>query len=581
MSHEHRRLAAIVSADVAGYSRLMERDEAGTLTRMRTLRGDLVDPSITQYGGRIVKSMGDGLLLEFPSVVAAVQCAIDVQLAMERRNAELAEIDRLVLRIGINLGDIIADGDDIHGDGVNIAARLEALSEPGGICLSAAAREQVGDRLNVRFVDGGEHRLKNIERPVRLWRWEPIPRAATADAPLVLPDKPSIAVLPFENMSADPEQSYFADGVAEDVLTTLSKIQELFVIARNSSFAFKGQAKDVREIGRILGARYVLEGSVRKAGNRVRLTAQLIDAANGQHKWADRYEGDLDDVFELQDRITQEIASALEVNLAWGEQARVWRKRSGSPLAYEHYLRGGNLYRMFSKHTHAEARRALELALEINPNGLPALVALGLTFADEARFGWRPNPQGLFAAALECARKALAIDPAWGDAYWVIGYVRTYQRRHDEALEAGEKSIALNPNGAGAYHLAGASHGFASAFERAVRYEMQSQRLSPLEYQLSIVDEARARLHLGQFATAKELAARVLQSRPRWLTAQSTLLASHWYLGEREAAREVGQRLLADHPHFSASRWAKSLPYKHAEDLNMVIEPLRAVALPD
>ena len=382
-------------------------------------------------------------------------------------------------------------------------------------------------------------------------------------------------------MSGDPEQEFFADGIADDVLTTLSKIQELFVIARNSSFVFKGQAKDVREVGRILGARYVLEGSVRKVGNRVRLTAQLIDSLDGHHLWADRFDGDLNDVFDLQDRITQDIVAALEVRLTLGEQARVWRKRSGSPLVYEHFLKGRSLYLNFARHTHAQARNFLERALEINPDFTPVLVQLGWTLTDQARFGWEQDRAATYEAALKCAARALAADPGCGEAYTVIGYVRIFQRRHEEALEAGEKAVALCPSGTDAYHMTAMSHGYAGDFERAVLYEEQAQRLSPIELNVSMVDEARARFHLNDFKAARDIAQRVLKAKPRWLTAQSTFIASLWNLGEYDDARAIARNILAGHPHFSVRRWGRGLPYRYDEHLDALLEPLRLAGLPD
>ena len=309
---------------------------------------------------------------------------------------------------------------------------------------------------------------------------------------------------------AIPEQEYFADGIAEDVLTTLSKIQELMVIARNSSFVFKGQTRDIREIGRTLGVRYVLEGSVRKAGNRVRLVAQLIDSLNGSHVWADRFEGDLDDVFELQDRITQDIVAALEVKLTFGEEARVWRKRSGSPLVYEHYHKGRTLYPNFAKHTHAQARGEFERALAINPVYTPALALLGFVLTDQARFGWEKDEATTYEAALELAARALVIDPNSEDAYVALGYTRLFQRRHDDALAAGEKAIALSPSSAGAYHMVGMFHGYSGNFRKSTEYEQQAQRLSPLSRNESMVDEARARFHLGDLVAARDIASRVL-----------------------------------------------------------------------
>jgi adenylate cyclase len=387
-----RRLAAILAADVAGYSRLTGLDEEGTHVRLRERLRGLADPKISEHRGKVVKHTGDGVLAEFGSVVDAVRCAIEVQRGMAEQNATVPQVKRIEFRIGIHVGDIIVDENDIFGDGVNIAARLEGIAEPGGVCISDDAHRQVRGKVDTPFDDMGSQTLKNIAEPMRVWRMRISGEAASASpqsaffGPLQsrpVPDKPSVAVLPFQNMSGDPEQEYFADGIAEDVLTTLSKIQELLVIARNSSFVFKGQTRDVREIGRILGARYVLEGSVRKVGNRVRLAAQLIDSPDGSHLWADRYDGGVDDVFDLQDRITQEIVSALEVRLALGEQARVWRKRSGSPLAYEYFLKGRSLYVNFARHTHAQARAEFERALEINPVFTPALFMLGLTLTDQ------------------------------------------------------------------------------------------------------------------------------------------------------------------------------------------------------
>jgi TolB-like protein/class 3 adenylate cyclase len=447
-----RRLAAILAADVAGYSRLMGADEVGTARTLREHRV-VIDALVAKHGGRIVKTTGDGALLEFPSVVDAVECAVAVQAVMAERNEGVPAERRMLFRIGINLGDILIEGNDILGDGVNVAARLEGVAEAGGICISSAAYEQVRGKVTVEFADLGEQRLKNIDRPVRvyavrsaLFSTETAAKSpAEADKPLPLPDKPSIAVLPFQNMSGDPEQEYFADGIAEDVLTTLSKVPELLVIARNSSFVFRGHARDIRKIGRMLGVRHVLEGSVRKSGNRIRLAAQLIDSLNGGHVWADRFEGDLDDVFALQDRITQDIVTALEVRLTFGEQARVWRARSGSPLVYEHFSKGRNLYVNFAKHTHAQARNEFERALAINPAYAPALLLLGFTLTDQVRFGWGEDQATTYEAALECAARDLAADPNSFMAYLTVGYARLFQRRHEDALVAGEKAIALGP----------------------------------------------------------------------------------------------------------------------------------------
>jgi len=598
VAREQRRLAAIVAADVVGYSRLMGRDESGTVARLRQIRQQRLAPILAQRGGRIVKLTGDGAILEFASAVEAASAAIEFQQAMVEANAHEPPDNALQFRMGVHLGDLIVEDDDLYGDGVNVAARLEAESPAGGIIVSRTVHESVAGRVKATLEDLGTLELKNIERPVQAYlvKWDPEDWKGTAatqpiqpgvepprppDVPLLLPDKPSIAVLPFQNMSGDPEQAYFADGVAEDVLTTLSKIEELMVIARNSSFVFRDQSRDVREIGRILGVRYVLEGSVRKSGNRVRLTAQLIDSLDGSHVWADRFDGDLDDVFELQDRITQDIVSALEVRLAFGEQARVWRQRSGSPLVYEQFAKAQSYYVQFGKHTHAQAKEACERALAVNPGYTPALLFLGFTLVDQARFGWVTNATTAYEAAFECADRALKADPESSDGYLITGYVCTFLRRHDEALVAGAKAIALAPSSWSAYHMAGMFHCYAGDFRKAAAYAEQAQRLSPLSITHSLAEEARARFHLGDFAAARDIGLRVLKTRKRWLTAQTTLVAALWSLGSEGDARSAAKELLAGHPEFSVGRWARGLPYKREEHLEALIAPLRSAGLPE
>jgi adenylate cyclase len=581
-----RRLVAVFAADVEGYSRLMGADEVGTLKAL-TERRAVLDRIIGEHGGRIANTAGDSVLAEFGSAVEAVQCAVEAQAALAEANSSLAPDRRVSFRIGIHVGDVMVRGGDLFGDGVNIAARLQALAQPSSICVSGATHEQVKKVLPLSFTDLGPQQVKNIEEPIRAYvvgRLVDTPSTAAfanASKSLPLPDKPSIAVLPFQNMSGDPEQEYLVDGIAEDVLTTLSKIPELLVIARHSSFVFKGQARDIREIGRLLGARYVLEGSVRKAGNRVRLAAQLIDSLNGSHVWADRFEGDLDDVFELQDRITQDIVAALEVRLTFGEQMRVWRKRSGSPLVYEHFLKGRSLYVNFAKHTHAQARSELERALAINPAYTPALSLLGFALTDQARFGWEKDEARTYEAALECAARALKIDPDSDDAYVALGYTCLFQRRHDDALAAGEKAIALCPNDAGAYHMAAMFHGYSGDFRKSAEYEQQAQRLSPLSRNESMVDEARARFHLGDLVAARDVASRVLIEKPRWLTAQTVLVAALWSLGSEDEARITVRKILANHPNLTVSRWAQGLPYRHQKDLDALVTPLRHAGMPE
>jgi adenylate cyclase len=393
-----RRLAAILAVDVAGYSRLMGEDEEGTLAALRAARPELGDPKITEHRGRIVKTTGDGLLVEFASVVDAVRCAVEVQREMADRNAPVPAGRRIEFRMGVNVGDIIIEDGDIFGDGVNIAARLEALAEPGGICISAAAREQVRDKLDFSFEDMGEQQVKNIARPVRTHRIvvgstaQPISAAAAVAAQPSLPDKPSLVVLPFQNMSGDPEQEYFADGIVEEITTGISRLPWLFVIARNSSFTYKGKAVDVKQVARELGVRYVLEGSVRKPANRVRITAQLIDTTSGTHIWADRFDGALDDIFELQDQVASGVVGAIEPKLRQSEIERATRKPTESLDAYDLYLRALAAFHPQTSEGVEDAIRQVERALEIDPSYAPAAALAAFCRSRQVAQGWaRPT----------------------------------------------------------------------------------------------------------------------------------------------------------------------------------------------
>ncbi|MCZ6863809.1 MAG: adenylate/guanylate cyclase domain-containing protein, partial [Alphaproteobacteria bacterium] len=454
-----RRLAAILATDVVGYSRLMGEDEAETLTALKAHQAQFIDPTISEYQGRIVKLMGDGALVEFASVIAAVECAIAIQDGMAKRNAKVPEGRRMEFRIGVNLGDVIIDGEDIHGDGVNVAARLEGLAKPGGVCISGTVHEHVVGKLDLTFDDMGEKLVKNIARPVRVYLVRREGSKATtavasaAKVELELPDKPSIAVLAFDNMSNDPEQEYFADGIAEDIITTLSKISELLVIARNSTFAYKGRSPDVRQVAQELGVRYVLEGSVRKAASRVRITAQLIDATTGHHVWADRFDRGLEDVFAVQEEITQEIVTALEVNLTRGEDVRLWRKRSGTPKAYEHYLRGLDHYHRVTRATNAQARQEFERAIEISPDFAAAYHYLGWVHGTDGLFGWSESAKESLEKALELADKAITLDDTLADAYAVRACVLMVQRDGENAVAEAKRAVALNPNGAEVHHV--------------------------------------------------------------------------------------------------------------------------------
>jgi len=479
-----RRLAAIVSADVVGYSRLMGVDEEGTLASLRAHRSELIDAKIAEHGGRIVKTMGDGLLLEFPSVVNATQCVIEVQQNMAERNDGIDEDKRIVFRIGVNLGDIIIDGDDIHGDGVNTAARLQEIATPGGIAISHRVYEDIRARLDATFQDAGEQTLKNIALPVKLWQWSPTATATAIAAggseTLPLPDKPSVAVLPFDNMSGDPEQEYFADGIAEDVITALSRFRSLFVIARNSSFSYKGTSPDVRTVARELGVRYVVEGSVRKAGSRVRITAQLIDAISGNHLWADRFDGALDDVFDLQDRITEQIVVAVAPEIQTHELERVRRKPTESLSAWEIYQQGlGHLHRI-NEADRTEAIRLFREATELDPGFALAHAQLSFTLFTSVVLGLVEDREGTIASARAAAEKAVSLDRNEALAHVALGRSHMISGEIEMAILELRTAITLNPNLYwGSFQLGFAYYVFAGQPEQALPHFDTALRLSP------------------------------------------------------------------------------------------------------
>src|SRR5262249_26931625 len=406
-----RRLAAILAADIAGYSRLMGGDEEGTLARLKAYRRELIDPKNKEHHGRIVKTTGDGILIEFPSVVDAVRCAIEVQQGMLKRNAQVSEDKRIQFRVGINRGDVMVEGRDLYGDGVNIAARLETLANPGGICISETVLNHARDKVAFEAEDAGEQTLKNIARPVHVYRIIVDPRqrhAATkpATGTLALPDRPSIAVLPFQNMSGDPEQEYFSDGVVEEIITALSRMRWLFVIARNSSFAYKGKASDIRQVGRELGVRYVLEGSVRKAGSRLRITGQLIDASTGAHLWADRFEGGLEDVFELQDHVTSSVIGAIAPTLEQAEMERAKRKPTENLDAYDYYLRGIASLHRWSREGVDEALGLFSKAIEFDPSFASAYAAAAFCYFWRKANGWMTDRTQEIADTLRLGGRA-------------------------------------------------------------------------------------------------------------------------------------------------------------------------------
>ncbi len=450
--HEERRLIAILAADVVGYSRLMAADETGTLAQLKTHRKELLKPKTAEYRGRVVKLMGDGTLMEFGSVVDAVNFAVDVQRTMALRNTDVPEDQRITYRIGINIGDIIVEGDDIYGDGVNIASRLEGLAEPGGLCVARNVYNQVKGKVDTTFEDLGGKEVKNIAEPVQCYRVNlslPETAALKTDktAPtLALPDKPSIAVLPFDNMSGDPDQAYFSDGMTEDLITELARFRSLFVIARNSSFAFRGRAVDVAEVGRQLGVQYVVEGSVRKAGNRVRITAQLIDAATENHIWAERYDRDLDDIFAVQDEVVRTVVATLAGRLEQASQERAKQKPPSNLGAYDFFLRGRNHFYHMTFGDNRSAQKMFEKAIELDPGYAPARAGLAKSNLLDWYCGWSTDLQTSLQHGVALAEKSVALDDTDSRTHTALGWGRLASRDYDPARFHFERALALNPS---------------------------------------------------------------------------------------------------------------------------------------
>jgi adenylate cyclase len=548
-----RRLAAILAADVAGYSRLMGADEEGTLERLKALRRELVDPKISEHHGRIVKTTGDGLLVEFASVVDAVRCAVEVQQVMPDRNTGVAADNRIELRIGINLGDVIVEGDDLYGDGVNIAARIEALADAGGVLVSNTVHDHVRDRLPFTFEDLGEQRVKNIARPVRVYRVRDI---GTSDRPsslaqssLPLPDKPSVAVLPFTNMSADPEQEFFADGIAEDAITALSRYPSLFVIARNSCFTYKGRAVDVKQVGRELGVRYVLEGSLRKSGTRIRVTAQLVEAETGKHVWAERYDRDLADIFAVQDEITEAVTIAIAPAIAEAEQQRAMRKPPDSLDAWAAYQRG--LWHLGKATADNEfAEKFFQQAIDLDPTFAGGYRGLAWAQMLSASQFQRRSLKEVQASAGVLARRAVQLDSADAEAHVCLSFWLFREGDGPGAFAEAERALALSPNLANAHLAVGAALARLDRAEESLAPRETSIRLDPCGPQVMIAwDHLVATLYrVGQYERLLDVAQHVIRARPDHPPTYRWLAAAFGQLGRTAEARTALEKAIAMGP---------------------------------
>ncbi len=613
-----RKLAAILSADVEGYSRLMGDDEAATVRTITEYR-EAIASTVTRHGGRVVDATGDNVLAEFSSVVDAVQGAVEIQGELRRRNAELPSSRRMRFRIGINLGDVILEGPRLYGDGVNIAARLESLAEGGGICLSGTAYDQVEGKLPFGYDFLGEHTVKNIARPVRVYRLRLEPRVSPvpllgargadrrlvasvagtiallalvtaggwvgwrwfrtpAPSGLALPDKPSVAVLPFANLSGDPAQEYFSDGVTEDLITGLSKVSGLFVIARNSAFTYKGKAVKVGDVGRDLGVRYVLEGGVQRAGSRVRITAQLVDATTGYHVWAERYDREIRDIFALQDEVTREIVRALAVKLAEGEQGRIARVPTGNLEAYDLVLRGTEERRRTTREGNAEARRLFVKALDLDPEYARAYVGLSWAHLQSWQFLWTTGPDSLDRAQ-ELAERAIALDDTLANAHSLLAQVSLWRKDHDRAIAQAERAVALAPNDADGYETLAEVLAWAGRGEDSLRFIRHAMRLNPHYPFFYLWTLGHAYYLTRRTDDAVDAFRRLVQQNPNFLPAHAYLAALFTELGRHEEAQAAWRQALQLSPETSLAGLQQRLPYRRPADLDRFLTAARKAGL--
>jgi len=579
-----RRLAAILAADIAGYSRLMGVDEEGTLSTLKACRRELIDPKMAEHHGRVVKTTGDGTLVEFASAVDATRCAVEIQRAMAERNAAIPEDRRVEFRIGINVGDIIVDEGDIYGDGVNIAARVESLASPGAICLSEDAYKQIKGKLSLDVSDMGEQHLKNITQPVRVYgvRLNDVP----ARLALALPDKPSIAVLPFQNMSGDPEQEYFCDGITEDIITELSRFSDLFVIARNSSFQYKDRAIDLRQVGRELGVRYVLEGSIRRSVDRVRITAQLVDAGTGAHRWAERYDRELKDVFAIQDEVARTIAAILAAHVNKAEAERALLRPPSTWQAYDYYMRGAAAWVSFLSSWKIEnlkkTRQWLEGSLSVDSKYARAYALLASTH----RVAWL-NPLNdeymsppALDRAIQLARTAIELNPDLPEAYAELAYTIVRKREFDAAAAAVERVIALNPNFADyrvscVFQLLGEQ-------SKAIEAAKAQMRLDPFYPHFAPLMLGEALYLVKQYREAQHWLWEAVGRAPNHQYGHAWLAATYAQLGLLEDARAQGAEVLRLNPKYSINGLhRKTSPFKRTEDMDHLADGLRKAELPE
>jgi len=578
-----RKLRAILSADVKGYSLLMADDEVFTIQTLKAYR-QIMSDLIIQHSGRVVDNPGDNLLAEFSSAVNAVECAVEVQKRLKKENDRFVEDKRLEFRIGVNIGDVVQDEDRIYGSGVNVAARIEGIAEPGGICISRNTYDHVKDKLELGFEFLGEHEVKNIKEPVRVYKvlLDSAPPKPLVKEPLELPDKPSIAVLPFDNMSGNPSQEYFSDGLTEQIINGLCKVSNLFVIARNSSFAYKGKSVSIKQIAQELGVKYILEGSVQKAGDRVRITAQLIDATTDYHMWSERYDRDLSDIFALQDEITMQLISAMMINLTDGEQARLWAAGGTTNIqAYDRNMRGNDCFLRNNQKDNKQARHFFKEAINIDKAWAWPYVQLGFTHILDLFFGWSDSPLQSFEEAEKNAEKALTLNDSLDQVHSLWGHIYLLKRQHGKAIKEGERAIDLNPNGAEAHAQLGFILCCSGEIKLAIELLKRAFRLNPIPPTHFYYFLGTAYRISGRYKKAIELAKKVLRGNPDQLEPYLLLAVSYSLLNRPKEAHKAVEEVLRINPNFSIKYFAKMLPYKHQETVDEIIDVLRKEGLPE
>lgn len=580
-----RKLTAILSADVEGYSRLMDDDEEATIRTLTSYR-EAMTTLILQYTGRVVDAPGDNLLAEFASVVDAVKCALEIQLELAGRNAELANKRRMQFRIGVNIGDIVEQGGRIYGDGVNIAARVEGLADAGGVCISGRVYDQVENILKYYYEFIGEQRVKNISRPVRLYRVKMEADSTETEFSreleiLPLPDKPSIAVLPFVNMSGEPEQEFLSDGITEEIITGLSKLPKIFVIARNSTFTYKGKPVKVQHVSAELGVHYVLEGSVRKAGNRIRITAQLVDAITGHHVWADRYDRDLGDIFDLQDEITMKILTALQVKLTEGEHARITARGTNNLQAFLKHHQGVSIYLKITKADNALARQIFKDVISLDPEYAPAYSILGATYWMDVFLGSSKSPEKSLEKAMELNQKAIALDDANAEAHAQSGWLFTMMGKYEEAIAKIERAIELAPNSADAHMWMSIILRVSSRNEESIQFAEQAIRLNPIPDSWYFRGLALSYMHAQRYDEAITMCKKGLNQAPNDLLTHLACAAIYGKAGRKDAARSEAEEVLKRNPKFSAVSYVKTAPYKKQSDRDFLLDGMQKAGLPD